>query len=179
MLSLDESKLPSLFILVPPNMVHAYMASKDGLEGLALAEDSGATSMMIKLEGKVGVTVIYFLLILCQLTGKVMHTPIKLRFPAAKAAAVLKDAAGPMKVAFALLKLGMVAAKVATGGCLPFPFSCPISMDQLTEMSETFEALTETGGNMMAFAEAAIENHELGEEVRTPALPLTRSLILA
>jgi hypothetical protein len=171
MLSVAESELPSLFILVPPGLVHAIY-SKGGQEGLALADDSGATGMQTKVEGKA--VEVYYLAVLCQLTGKVMHKPIKLRFPGTKATVLLKKVAGPMKVAFALLKLGMVAAKVATGGILPCPCWCPLSMDELTEMGEIFEKLTETGGNMITFAETAIEDNEFGEEVRAPPLPLLR-----
>jgi hypothetical protein len=155
MLSVPDFEFPSFFILVPPEIVHFFPSSKDQYD------------VQTKLEMKV--CDVYFLCIVCQLTGKVMHAPIKLRFPGAKAIALLKKAAVPMKVAFALLKLGMVAAKVVGGGCVPCPDSFPLSIDKLADLAETFEAMAEKGVNVIAFSEVAVEENELGEEVSTLA----------
>jgi hypothetical protein len=151
MLSVAESEVPSLFILVPPDMVHVFPSSEDQFDWQTKQEMKACE--------------VYFLCIVCQLTGKVMHKPVKLRFPGAKAMALLKKAAGPMKVAFALLKLGMVAAKVAGGGCLPCPDSFPLSIDEIAEMGETFEAMAEKTANVIAFIDVAVEDAELGKEV--------------
>jgi hypothetical protein len=162
MLSVAESELPSLFILVPPGLVHAIY-SKGGQEGLALADNSGATGMQTKVEGKA--VEVYYLAVLCQLTGKVMHKPIKLRFPGPKATAFLKKAATPMKVAFALLTLGIVVAKVATGGVVPIPSSFPLSIEKIAEIGEMLDQMSGTGANVMAYSEMALEGSELGKAV--------------
>jgi hypothetical protein len=163
MLSVGESDFPTLFILVPPDMVHHFLSSKGGEQGEALADDSGATSKQTKLESK-GVEV-YFLCMVCQLTGRVMHKPIKLRFPGPKATAFLKKAATPMKVAFALLTLGIVVAKVATGGVVPIPSSFPLSIEKIAEIGEMLDQMSGTGANVMAYSELALEGSELGKAV--------------
>jgi hypothetical protein len=131
MLSVDESELPSLFLLVSPDLVHVFLAAKGGEQGLALAKNSGAASMQTKAESKLWS--VYYLYIVCQLTGRVMHKPIKLRIPGAKVAALLKKAATPIKVAFGLLKLGMAVANVSAKGSgvglVPFPSSLSLSID--------------------------------------------------
>jgi hypothetical protein len=126
--------------------------------------------MGLQTEFESNVCDVFYLCIVCQLTGKVMHTPIKLRFPGAKAIALLKKAAGPMKVAFALLKVGALAAKVVGGGCVPCPVFCPLSIDELTEMGEIFEAMSEKGANVITFGEVALEESEIGEEVSAPLI---------
>jgi hypothetical protein len=168
MLSVGESDFPSFFILVPPDMVHHFLFSKGGQQGEALADDSGAASRQTKVESK-GVEV-YFLCMVCQLTGRVMHEPIKLSFPGPKATAFLKKAATPMKIAFALLTLGIVVAKVATGGVVPIPSSFPLSIEKIAEIGEMLDRMSGTGANVIAYSEMALEGSELGEAVRTHPL---------
>jgi hypothetical protein len=146
-------------------MVHHFLSSKGGQQGEALADDSGAASRQTKLESK-GVNV-YFLCMVCQLTGKVMHKPIKLHFPGPKATAFLKKAAKPMKVAFALLTLGIVLSKVATGGAVPIPSSFPLSIEKIAEIGEMLDQMSGSGANVMAYSEVALEGSELGEVVST------------
>jgi hypothetical protein len=84
---------------------------------------------------------VYFLCIVCQLNGKVMHTPVKLLFAGTRFSALLKKVATPIKIACALLKIGVIAAKVAGVGCsmLPSPDISPFSIEKHTEMAEIFE----------------------------------------
>jgi hypothetical protein len=42
----------------------------------------------------------------------------------------------------------------------------PLSIDELTEMGETFEAMSDQGDNVIAFSDVAIKENELGEELR-------------
>jgi hypothetical protein len=94
MLSVSESEFPALFILVPPGQVHLIPTFK------------GQVGWQTKVEMKIWD--IYFLCIVCQLTGRVMHKPIKLRIPSAEARAFLKNSLGPMKVSFSpLLRLSI------------------------------------------------------------------------
>jgi hypothetical protein len=150
MLSVDESELPVLFILIPPAMVHIFPTSKNQNDVQTEIEMKGCE--------------VSFLCIVCQLTGKVMHTPIKLRFPGTKATALLRKAVLPMKVAFALLKVAVVAAKVV-GVSVPSSNSFPLSLEKIAEMADVFEGMAEKGANMIAFAEVSIGEHELGQEV--------------
>jgi hypothetical protein len=163
MLSVGESDFPTLFILVPPDMVHHFLSSKGGQQGEALADDSVVASRQTKLESK-GVEV-YFLCMLCQLTGRVMPKPIKLRFPGPKATTFLKKAATPMEVAFALLTLCIVVAKVATGGVVPIPSSFPLSIEKIAEIGEMLDQMSGTGANVMAYSEMVLEGSELGAAV--------------
>jgi hypothetical protein len=94
MVSLGESDFPSLFVLIPPNMVHHFLTSQNGE---ALADSSDAASVRTMVESSAAR--VFYLCIVCQLTGKVMHKPIKLLFLGPKATAFLKEAAMPMKVA--------------------------------------------------------------------------------
>jgi hypothetical protein len=159
MMSVAESELPSLFILVPPDLVHFFLNS-DGFPWYSKQNVLERMLNTLKCEA----CDVYFLCIACQLTGKVMHKPIELLFPGQNAAKILKQAAAPMKYAFALLKFGMVAAQVASGGMLPCPPSFPLSIEQLNEMGEVLQAVTEKGASVAAFVEGTIEKKERGDE---------------
>jgi hypothetical protein len=109
MLSVSESEYPALFILVPPGMVHLIPSSK------------GQHDLWTKAEMKL--CDVYFLCIVCQLTGRVMHSPVKLHIPSAKVRGFLKLAAGPMKVTIFFAQESFVSISVWLFLCLPFSLS--------------------------------------------------------
>lgn len=113
----------------------------------------------------------HFLCIVCQLTGRVKHKPVKLKIPSREFASFMRKAATPIKVACALLRLGMVAAKVASGGLVPIPLSI---LSPIEEMGALCDKMSEIGTNVVTFADLSVEESELGEEVNTqPPLVIT------
>jgi hypothetical protein len=92
-----------------------------------------------------------------------MHKPIKVRFLGEKATALLRKAAPAMKVALALLKIGVLAAKVVGIG-VPCPDKFDLA-DKIGELADVFESMAETGANVITFTEVAIEENELEAEV--------------
>ena len=77
----------------------------------------------------------------------------------------MRKAATPIKVACALLRLGIVAAKVASGGLVPIPLSI---LSPIEDMGALCDQMSEIGTNVVKFADVSVAENELGEEVNTP-----------
>jgi hypothetical protein len=152
MLSVSESEFPALFILVKPDVVHTFLDSK-GIPWFPNASK-------FKLPGYD----IFFLCIVCQLTGRVKHKPVELKIPSKKLTDFMRKAATPIKIACALLRLGLVVAKVAGAGLVPIPDSILSSIETMGTMCD--EAC-EFGTNAVTFADVCIAENELGEKVNT------------
>jgi hypothetical protein len=108
---------------------------------------------------------IFFLCIVCQLTGRIKHKPIELKIPSKKLTDFMRKAATPIKIACALLRLGLVVAKVAGAGLVPIPDSILSSIENMGAMCD--EAC-EFGKNVVTFADVCMAENELGEKVNTP-----------
>jgi hypothetical protein len=157
MLSVSESEFPALFILVKPDVVRTFLDSK----GIPWCPNASK----FNLPGHD----IFFLCIVCQLTGRIKHKPIELKIPSKKLTDFMRKAATPIKIACALLRLGLVVAKVASAGLVPIPDSILPSIESMGAMCD--EAC-EFGKNVITFADVCIAENELGEKVNTPPRPL-------
>jgi hypothetical protein len=156
MMSVDESKFPALFILDPPEMVHTFLDSK----GVAWHTKESR----FKMPGYE----IHFLCIVCQLTGRVKHKPIELKIPSKEFANFMRKAATPIKIACALLRLGILATKIASGGLVPIPLSI---LTQTEEMGAMCDNMCELSINAVNFADVSIAENELGEKVNSLSTP--------
>jgi hypothetical protein len=166
MLSVDESKFPALFILVSPALVHTFLDPK----GVAWHPKESR----FKMPG----FEVHFLCIVCQLTGRVKHKPIELKIPSKEFADFMRKAATPIKIACALLRLGLVAAKVASGGLVPIPLAI---LNPIEEMGALCDEISEFSTDVVKFIDVSIAENELGEKVsilKTPFLQHSHHLIV-